>query len=135
MIRTIRKVLMAVMPSTSITDDVLSTIFCEVENLVNGRPLTKCSSDAFDEAVLTPYHFLLLESNHPPAWHPFLGGEVCRKSWKRVQNIVASFWKRWTREYLPELQRRQKWREDMPNYKKCDLNLVLVVDEQVRRGQ
>ena len=76
MIRTIRKVLMAVIPCRSITDDVLSTVLCEVENLVNGRPLTKCSSDVLDESALTPNHFLLLEGNYPPAWRPFCGGEV-----------------------------------------------------------
>ena len=54
---TIRKVLMAVISCRSITDDVLFTGFCEVENLVKGRPLTKCSSDVLDEAALTPNHF------------------------------------------------------------------------------
>ena len=74
--RMIRKVLMAVIPCRQITDDVLSTVFCEVENLVNGRPLTKCSSDVLDEAALTPNHLLLLEGNCPPAWRPFCGGEA-----------------------------------------------------------
>ena len=56
-----------------------------------------------------------------------------RKSWKRAQNIVGSFWKRWQREYLPELQRRQKWMKDTSNYRIGDL--VLVIDEQLPRGQ
>ena len=97
MIRTIRKVLMTVVPCRLIIDDVLSTVFCEVENLVNGRPLTKCRSDVLDEAALNPNHLLLLEGNHPPAWRPFCRGEVYRKNWKRAQNIVGSFWKRWLR--------------------------------------
>ena len=50
MIRTIRKVLMAVIPSESMTDDVLQTTFCEVENIVNERPLTKCSAVVCDES-------------------------------------------------------------------------------------
>ena len=49
MIRTIRKVLMAVIPSASMTDDVLQTMFCEVEKIVNGRLLTKCSADVYYE--------------------------------------------------------------------------------------
>ena len=57
MIRTIPKVLMAVIPSASMTDDVLQTTFCEVENIVNGRPLTKCSADVCDEYPLTPNHY------------------------------------------------------------------------------
>ena len=133
MIRTIRKVLMAVISCRLITDDVLSAVFCEVEHLVNERPLTKCSSDALDEAALTSNHCLLLEGNYPSAWRPFCGGEVYRKSWKRAQNIIGSFWKRSQREYLPELQRRQKWRKDTMNYRVGDL--VLVIYEQLPREQ
>ena len=71
MIRTIRKVLVAVIPNTAITDEVLSTVFCEVENLVNGRPLTKCSVDPLDQMPLTPNHFIMLEGNYPPTWTTF----------------------------------------------------------------
>ena len=52
-------------PSTTLIDDVLSTIFCEVENLVNSRPLTKCSDDSNDNRPLIPNHLLLLQGNTP----------------------------------------------------------------------
>ena len=41
MIRTIMKVLIAVIPCRLITDDVLSAVFCEVAHLFNERPLAK----------------------------------------------------------------------------------------------
>ena len=133
MIRTIRKVLMTVIPTASMTDDVLQTTFCEVENIVNGRPLTKCSADVCDESPLTPNHFILLSGNYPAMWLEFPSAEICRKRWKCVRNISSSFWKRWIREYLPQLQNRQKWTQETTNLKIGDL--VMVKEENIPYGQ
>ena len=45
------------------TDDILHTVLCEAENMVNSRPLTKSSDDVNDENALTPNHLLMMESN------------------------------------------------------------------------
>ena len=44
------------------------TLFCEIESIVNGRPLTKVSDDPQDVNALTPHHLLFLKSNEcvPP---------------------------------------------------------------------
>ena len=42
------------------------------------------------------------------------------------------FWKRWTREYLPLLQERQKWNHPSRNFIPGDV--VLIVDESAARG-
>ena len=58
MVCTIRQVLTGVMEQVSrLTDEVLDTLFCEVENQVNGRPITKVSDDVNDLEALTPNHF------------------------------------------------------------------------------
>ena len=49
-----------------------------------------------------------------------------------VQHITSQFWKRWLHEYLPELQRRQKWNEETVNINVGDL--VLILDENLARG-
>ena len=41
-------------------DERLETIFCEVEAIVNGRPLTPVSDDPKYLEALTPDHLLLL---------------------------------------------------------------------------
>ena len=66
-------------------------------------------------------------------WVKFPSAEVCQKRWKRVQNISALFWKRWIREYLPQLQQRQKWTRETDNLKIGDL--VIIKDGNVAHCQ
>ena len=49
-----------------------------------------------------------------------------------MQHLVNVFWKRWTAEYLPQLQSRQKWLQPRDNVKIGDL--VLLVYENSTRG-
>ena len=59
-IRTVRKVLNAVLKEQALDDEGLSTLMCEVEAIVNSRPITKSSDDPSDCEALTPNHLLLL---------------------------------------------------------------------------
>lgn len=43
------------------------------------------------------------------------------------------FWRRWTRQYLPNIQERQNWKRLKTNLKINDL--VLLMDEKYPRGQ
>ena len=108
-IRTIRKILNALLKEQNLDDEALYTLMCEVESIVNGRPITKVSDDPRDMSALTPNHLLLLREKQsiPP------GIFVCednysRRRWRQVQYMSNQFWKRWVKEYLPLLQERQK---------------------------
>ena len=61
-IRTVRKVFSALIKEQTMDDEGISTLLCEVESIVNGRPITKESDDPRDLEALTPNHLLLL---HP----------------------------------------------------------------------
>ena len=45
---------------------------------------------------------------------------------------MNAFWAKWVREYLPELQRRTKWKTESPDIKKGEL--VLMVEDNTPRG-
>ena len=133
MIRTIRQVLVALLFSVSrLNDDVLHTVFCEVENVVNSRPLTKLSDDIHDDNPITPNHLLLLRGNYAYPWGVTQESDTYRRCWRHVQHLVTQFWRKWLKLYIPELQRRQKWLKPSPNIKTGDL--VLIVDENSPRG-
>ena len=133
-IRTIRKVIAAIIPSNvNLTDDQLTTYFCEAECIINGRPLTKCSDDINDESPLTPNHFLVLGENASLPMSKFTESDIYRRRWRHVQFLINCFWKRWIRSYLPILHLRQRWPYVRDNIKIGDL--VLMVDENRPRAQ
>lgn len=128
LIRTVRRVLLGISRGDySFNDEVLSTWFCEVESMVNGRPITKVGDDPSNPAPLTPNHLLLLSGQNfgPPG--NFSDYEYSRR-WKRVQHLADVFWKRWVREYLPELQVRSKWHRQKENLRVGDFVLLLNED-------
>lgn len=133
-IRTVRKIMNAILREQTLTDESLQTLFCEIEAIMNGRPLTNLTDDPSDLTPLTPKHLLLLRDdiNYPPGlFDP--KDKYCRRRWKQVQYLCDQFWQRWLKEYVPTLQERQKWHVVCQNLKKGDL--VLVSDERVVRGQ
>lgn len=100
---------------------------CEVESIINNRPITSTSEDPNDLEPLTPNHLLLLKTQ--PSLPPGVFNkedQYVRKCWRQVQYLTDLFWSRWTHEYLPILQERSKWSRLKRNFETGDV--VLVVD-------
>lgn len=132
-IRTIRRILSALMQQQTLDEEGLTTLFCEVEAIINDRPITKVSNVPGDLEPLTPNHLLLHKTK------PFLPPGVfdpndCygRRRWRQVQYMADLFWKCWTKEYLPDLQERQKWTKKRRNFITGDI--VLIIDNTVPRN-
>ena len=132
-IRTVRKVLNALVREQVLDDEGLSTFMCEAESIVNSRPLTKVSDDVRDLEPLTPNHLLLFRysQSFPPGI--FAKEDIySRRRWRQVQYLSDVFWRRWVKEYLPTLQERQKWFRPRRNFQIGDI--VLLTDEKSPRG-
>jgi len=104
----------------------------EVERILNDRPLTPVTDSPLDPEPLTPNKLLLLKGNASVPLDEVDEKDVYSKRWKTVQCLADTFWKRWTREYIPILQLRQKWTLPKRNFAVGDL--VLIVDDKVHRG-
>ena len=63
MIRSVRKILGVLLKEQLVNDETLSTLLCEVERILNDRPLTSLSDHPNDPEPLTPNKLLLLRSN------------------------------------------------------------------------
>jgi len=135
LIRSIRKVFNALLncQNVKLYDEELLTLMCEVECVLNNRPLTDVPDDPRNVA-LTPNHLLLLNAGitFPPGLFNKDESYVKRR-WRQVQYLVEQFWSRWRREYLVLLQQRQKWFVETVPHKIGDL--VLVVDLNMPRNQ
>ncbi|XP_011879731.1 PREDICTED: uncharacterized protein LOC105568562 [Vollenhovia emeryi] len=94
-----------------LTFEEMSTVLCEVEAILNSRPLTQLSSDSNDLAYLSPGHFLIgAPLNSIPCHNVQDINENRLTRWQRVEQIRQHFWQRWSNEYLHSLQERTKWR-------------------------
>ncbi|XP_074632496.1 uncharacterized protein LOC141890859 [Acropora palmata] len=116
-----------------LNDEALRTFLVEVETILNDRPITPVSSDPQDLEALTPNHILLLRRNSSSAPDVFKESDKFKARWKHIHLLADHFWQRWTKEYLPTLQERQKWLRPQPNFEIGDL--VLMADRNTPRGQ
>ncbi|KAK3727758.1 hypothetical protein QZH41_005217 [Actinostola sp. cb2023] len=133
---TVRRIMNTCLPcrrqNQLLDEETLLTTLCEVEKIINDRPLTPLSNDPKDMEVLTPSSLLLLRQNHsvPPC---DVGDSIkLKERWKLAQQLADSFWKRWISEYLPTLQEKQKWLRRQRNMSVGDL--VLIKDDNIQRG-
>ena len=109
------------------TEDCLYTFLCEVEAVLNSRPLTAIRDDINDLEPLMPNHLLTGASSMNYSPGVFHSKEVeLRKKW-RAANM---FWVRWTCDYLPLLSIRKKWNLMHRNFKVGDLVLINTPDAQ-----
>ncbi|XP_068200470.1 uncharacterized protein [Palaemon carinicauda] len=132
LIRSVRRALTAACLQQVTTDETLRTLFCEVEAVVNSRPLTKINDDPNCPVPLTPNMILTLKGSPDPFTSTCKKDMYVKRRWRQAQFLADEFWRRWIQEYLPLLQERQKW-----SVPKRDINvgdIVLTLDERLPRG-
>ena len=133
LIRSVRKVLNSTLNVQSLDEEGLHTVLCEAEAILNSRPITKASTDPNDLETLTPNHLLLLKTTPSlPPGHFQKEDLYARRRWRQVQYMSDLFWKRWIKEYLPQLQERQKWSNIRRNFTPEDI--VIIVDDSAPRN-
>ncbi|XP_049286170.1 uncharacterized protein LOC125765271 [Anopheles funestus] len=110
-----------------LTYEELYTTLTQIEAVLNSRPLIPSSDDPSDYTAITPAHFLIgreLQTIPEPDYSILKENRLSR--WQLVQSMLQHFWRRWTAEYLPELQNRSKW------LKRKEIkvgSLVLLIDQ------
>ena len=72
LIKSVKRTLKAIACDRLFTEEALHTFICEVESIINNRPITPSSDDIKDYEALTPNHILLghSSSNYAPGVFP-----------------------------------------------------------------
>ena len=134
LLRNSKKAIYAVLGNRSVTEDVLSTTKCILEQTLNARPLTPVTSDVNDLEALTPNHFLLGNNNvclpYLPCAEEFFDH---RKLLRQTQVYGNLIWDRFCKEHLPTLNNRQKCGSTVNETLK-KRNLVWLIEDSDKRG-
>nr|CAI5838888.1 unnamed protein product [Callosobruchus analis] len=96
-----------------LTFEEISTVLTQIESILNSRPLCPLTEDPEDAAALTPAHFLI--GRQLTALPELDVSQVAvnrLNTWQQLQAMTQHYWKRWSKEYLAELQTRTKWKRD-----------------------
>ncbi|XP_018396134.1 PREDICTED: uncharacterized protein LOC108774501 [Cyphomyrmex costatus] len=108
----------------------LETLLIQIEAILNSRPITPLSSDPRDLRVLIPGHFII---GSPLTAYPEESIDAIQMNrlsrWQHVQRLKQHFWKRWTREYLHQLQQRSKWKTEESTIKISQM-VISIEDNQ-----
>ncbi|XP_071482161.1 uncharacterized protein [Diadema antillarum] len=137
LIRSVRTVLDGLLnhAGSQLDDESLRTLMHEAAAIVNSRPLTIDDlSDPAHPAPLTPNQLITMKTSvilPPPGC--FQRADVySRKRWRRVQHLLNEFWSRWRKEFLHNLQTRQKW--TVPQRDLGVGDVVVVKDDNAPRN-
>ncbi|XP_023310831.1 uncharacterized protein LOC111691767 [Anoplophora glabripennis] len=96
-----------------------------IEGILNSRPLYPMSPDPNDFQSLTPSHFLIGKSLITIPDSNVMDLQIGRLSrYQLLQQINQQFWKRWSRDYLSQLQQKSKWSQQSSSLAVGDLVLV-----------
>lgn len=117
-----------VLGTSIVTYEEFCTLLIQVEATLNSRPLSPLSADPNDLEPLTPAHFLIgrpLTSLPDPDVTDIAENRLSR--FQRVPQFHQRIWRRWSKEYISELQQRTKWRSHHSDLK--PETLVLVKDD------
>ncbi|XP_063917191.1 uncharacterized protein LOC135132905 [Zophobas morio] len=110
-IKIVKSHMKSVIGEQILTFEEMHTFLTRIEACLNSRPLTPLSSDPNDLEALTPGHFLIGEALTAPVEINLDDVRLNRLSrWQMVEKMRQHFWKRWSREYVVQLQQRNKWK-------------------------
>ena len=127
-----------VAPKKAVGDAVLApfelhTCLVEIANLVNQRPIGRIPTDPDDGSYLSPNDILLGRATSTVPQGPFRQTKTPYHRFEFCQRIVDAFWKKWSRDVLPQLVPRRKWNTVSRNVKVDDY--VVVADLNAMRGK
>ena len=114
------------------SDEGLLTILKGIQGILNLRPLLPAGHDPDSFDVLSPAQ--ILRPGTPAAPQPlrkYTSADALKQGYKSSQWHVDEFWRRFSSDYIPVLQKQTKWFKPHRNFRVGDL--VLIQDKDAPR--
>ncbi|XP_046595309.1 uncharacterized protein LOC107218924 [Neodiprion lecontei] len=109
-VKSFKRHFLRVVGTETLTFEQLTTLATEIEAILNSHLLTPLSSDINDLLPLTPAHFLIGNTMTSSPQQNFSDIPPNRLSiWQNIRRMRQSFWDRWHKEYLSELNAHYRW--------------------------
>ncbi|KRY82042.1 hypothetical protein T4D_17099 [Trichinella pseudospiralis] len=135
LVRSVKNTLKKILGKATLDEEELTTVLCRIEAKINARPLTFVGDDVKDADALTPFHFLIGRSfvDLPMVSMPTTEEDELplNRKWRKRQQIILHFWKRWRNEYVMTFVSRMKWMTKRQEPKEGDI--VLVKEDNTKR--
>jgi Family of unknown function (DUF5641)/Integrase zinc binding domain len=109
--------------TTHFTPDQFETVLCNIELLLNSRPLHSLPENS-DTLALTPMHLLLSKPAEQLPVDIDHAGKVLTRRFLEIQQVQKDMWKELQTFYFTELQRRTKWNSKQQNLKEGDIVMI-----------
>ena len=133
LVKTVKRALNASIGVQVFSYSEFQTIMYETGQIVNQRPIGRKPTEPDEGSYLCPNDLLLGRcSSHVPQG-PFDKVSNHQQRMKFIQNVVQSFWKRWSREVFPGLVVEPKWHTERRNVVVGDV--VRIQDSNTVRGE
>jgi len=114
-----------ILGNSHLTFEELTTLFSQIEAILNSRPLSPLSSSPDDYNPLTPGHFLIGRPMTSLPSPDLQNKPIHRLNrFEHLEQLRQHFWTRWQTEYISELQQKQKWRRHCRPLQVGDLVLI-----------
>ncbi|KMQ90280.1 hypothetical protein RF55_9981 [Lasius niger] len=109
-----------------LTFEEMITLLAQIEACLNSRPLNALSNNLTDLTALTPSHVLIQEPlmNLPEPSLKDVNVNRLSSRWALTTAMRDHFWRRWSAEYIHQLQQLRKWKKSTPNLSIGDLVLI-----------
>ena len=131
----VKRLLQLSIGDTRVTPVELQTVFFEIANICNERPigLSRPREDGTYD-IITPNHLLLGRScNILPDDASLVSQLPVASRYRLVHHITSMFWQKWSTNVSPGLVVRQKWHKSSQNLKVGDL--VMICEHSVIKSK
>ena len=133
LVKSIKRALKCVMGNQVFSYAELQTVVYEAAQLVNQRPIGRHPTSPDEGAYLCPNDLLLGRSTPNVPQGPFAEKNSLKHRLQFIEEVVSSFWKRWSREVFPSLVLEPKWHTEKRNALPGDV--VMIQDSNAVRGK